>query len=489
VREEELEAQRHIIERQNHQVDQTPWLRTTGWLKMFVGYDMEVLAKGYIKPGNEDAAILLEVWNVTIDLIKRCHTGIADCNNRGYQWRSMLKWLKSVEENSHSPSPFSQYIDSNTVEKYSKIWAGLVVLCLRSHREPDKYQVPISLKHTGILREMEQCWEQKEKPDYGFGLDIISEGSWSQESMSDIVLRFSAAVVMFEDWETVGVIPYYCGVLGYNVNSSAWYTADKYTPTLSAVQYCMRVTIFESILPTEKRNEINNESAQTPQQIFQPIRDHWLVDSKPTPFSYVHSLLNYGIAAARGCIGTDNITFSADKTVLNYQGKHLVLTKWEECLHKEIEELERLTRVLLNVNELPQVDFYAHSDSHSNDEKGYYFVDGLTSGRMGSKKWMTNNLEKRGVAGEWLAPDGEKGFWKSKVMSYERDVQEWLRISSVVIPKTCGLSGRGSEMLSVRYCNGRATVRNFLIEDGQMMVYTTYHKSMGLMDQTKVIVD
>ena len=61
--------------------------------------------------------------------------------------------------------------------------------------------------------------------------------------MGEIVLGFSVVVVIFEDWETVEVVPYYCGILGYNQNSSTWYTPDKYTPTLSAIQYCMRVTV------------------------------------------------------------------------------------------------------------------------------------------------------------------------------------------------------------------------------------------------------
>ena len=484
-KEKESEAQRNIIEEQNHKVDQTPWLRTTEWLKMFVGRDMEVLATGCIAPTTDDA-IFVEVWNEAVKVIKRSSAGITDCHMRGHKWKSLMQWMKSVDEDSPSPSPFSHHIDSATVDKYAKIWAGLIVLCLRSHREPDKYEVPLSREHKWILAQMEQRREQPPIEDYGFG-EVIPEGYRMEESMGDLVLKFSAAVVMFEDWETVGVIPYYCGVLGYNLKGSNWYTPDKYTPTLSAIQYCMRVTVFESTLPTNTRNDFHNESDQTPLQIFRPVRDKWLVDCQPTPFCYVHSLLNYGLAAAKGSIGTDVIDFSADGTVLNYKGEHLVLKKWEDCLHKEIEELERLTRKLLGVDELPPVDFYAHSDSHCDDQKDYYFVDGLPGGREASKRWMLDRLLENGTGEQWLTAEG--GFRKSKVLSFERDVHEWLRVSSVATPKGCGPSGRGMEMLSTRYRNGRSTVRNYIISDGQMMVYTLYHKSMGLMDQTKVLLN
>ena len=41
-------------------------------------------------------------------------------------------------------------------------------------------------------------------------------------------------------------------------------------------------------------------------------------------------------------------------------------------------------------------------------------------------------------------------------------------------------------MLSVRYCNSRVSRRNILIEDGQIMIVTEYHKSMGITDDIKV---
>ena len=185
---------------------------------MFVGLDMEVLATGSLKPENEDEALLMEAWNVTIDVIKRCLTGIIDCHDRGHQWKTLMRWLKSVDEGSHSSSPFSQYIDADTVNRYSKIWAGLIVLCLRSVAEPEKYRVPLSPVHTAILAEMEACRRQGDIGDDGF--DFPLEGVWPEETLEDIVLRFSKSIVMYEDWETVGVVPYYCGVLGYNLKSS-----------------------------------------------------------------------------------------------------------------------------------------------------------------------------------------------------------------------------------------------------------------------------
>ena len=51
---------------------------------------------------------------------------------------------------------------------------------------------------------------------------------------------------------------------------------------------------------------------------------------------------------------------------------------------------------------------------------------------------------------------------------------------------TCGLSGRGTEMTSLRWMNTMDGDRSIYIEDHQLMFVTEYHKSMALMDDQKV---
>jgi len=58
----------------------------------------------------------------------------------------------------------------------------------------------------------------------------------------------------------------------------------------------------------------------------------------------------------------------------------------------------------------------------------------------------------------------------------------------VLIILTCGQSGRGTEMTSLLYMNTMESERNILIEDGQLMLVTEYHKSMAMMDDLKVQV-
>jgi len=51
---------------------------------------------------------------------------------------------------------------------------------------------------------------------------------------------------------------------------------------------------------------------------------------------------------------------------------------------------------------------------------------------------------------------------------------------------TCGVTGRGTEILSVRWKNSPASNRGILVEDGQVMLVTQMHKSVAIMDDLKV---
>jgi hypothetical protein len=85
---------------------------------------------------------------------------------------------------------------------------------------------------------------------------------------------------------------------------------------------------------------------------------------------------------------------------------------------------------------------------------------------------------------------GDELVWiQSGVHEYEaRDVKlrQLLAIAMMIV---CGLSGRGTELTSLRYMNTIDGDRGIYVEDGQIMFVTEYHKSMALMDDIKVRYD
>jgi len=69
---------------------------------------------------------------------------------------------------------------------------------------------------------------------------------------------------------------------------------------------------------------------------------------------------------------------------------------------------------------------------------------------------------------------------------YVKDDEKFREILALLMMFTCGLSGRGTEMTSLRWCNTMDGDRSIYLEDGQIMFITEYHKSMALMNDQKV---
>jgi hypothetical protein len=159
---------------------------------------------------------------------------------------------------------------------------------------------------------------------------------------------------------------------------------------------------------------------------------------------------------------------------------------WKECVRKLVEELERLTGLLLHVSELPAVDFYSPElrDNHNMKNIGKGLGTEQPGGKEGARKRMLNRLEENGELSMWIDDTG--GYKVVLVLGYARLVNEWLKVCSVLIVFTCGMAGRGYEMLSIRYYNSRVSRRNIVIDNGQVKIIIEYHKSMGIMDEVKV---
>ena len=77
-------------------------------------------------------------------------------------------------------------------------------------------------------------------------------------------------------------------------------------------------------------------------------------------------------------------------------------------------------------------------------------------------------------------------FNPAAVKSYEEWDIRFRRLLLVVIALTCGLSGRGTEMMSLTYMNTLVGDRGLTLKGGQFMAITEYHKSQAIMDMLKV---
>ena len=209
-----------------------------------------------------------------------------------------------------------------------------------------------------------------------------------------------------------------------------------------------------------------------------------------TPFGYIHRLLNYGIAAAKNKTTRSRIRWSADSKTLYFDGRALVLSDWKGFVTDMLNDAEQiLCKDLLFHDEVVFSEADLNMiDNPSNHEVGHYFAMDKQDAWNESRHRLLSNLRKSSKWDRMVEVGGDAlEFLRGGVDEYEHHDTKFREKLALLMMITCGLSGRGTEMTSLRYVNSMDGDRGIYIEDGQMMFITEYHKSMALMDDVKVL--
>ena len=135
---------------------------------------------------------------------------------------------------------------------------------------------------------------------------------------------------------------------------------------------------------------------------------------------------------------------------------------------------------------LPEFDLN-RIDDPSNHEAGYYFVHKDREAWKKARVRMFNRLRASEQWEKMVNVEGD-GIMVQQVGldEYESWDVKFRELLAILMMMTCGLSGRGTEMTSLRYMNTMDGDRNIYVEHQQIMFVTEYHKSMALMDDIKV---
>ena len=132
------------------------------------------------------------------------------------------------------------------------------------------------------------------------------------------MLEFAMSLVKHSDFKPeLSAIKYFCSVMSYNLSERRWKRPGEYTNFLAGIQFEIRVFSLESCLPARERDDYryrpeDEETGKTPLLKFRTFHEEWLVEAQACPFSYVHKLMNYGIAASINDRGKPTIDFSDD---------------------------------------------------------------------------------------------------------------------------------------------------------------------------------
>ncbi len=453
-------------------VDKSPWIRRTGWTESFIGQDMDKLVRATDSPGVDDA--IYSIWTGVERLLRRCGDGVRDCGRRN--WTNIGFWLNSINATEPNTIPFHLYWEEATFQRYMGYWQNFICFCLRAIMD-DTLEAQFTEEQRELLMQM---------------LSMAEFDDGDEAVMDKMLLQFSVRAIMHSDFlATKSCLRYFCGVLGWHASTKTWRTANTYTPILAGMQWCMRVIVLEHCLPIEERERYPDGFELDPLTKFRRVRDKWLVDGSSTPFNYVHKLLQYGQQVAKDSKGRDRIRFGSNAYDMYFDGRWFDIRRWKPFV-KDIlnaaEEILATHLLFLREKSVPLIDLYQYVDDPNLMDAGYWFARKDESAWKNARKYVLDNL--RGNNDEWdglveLQPDGIT--WREDgVQIYEGWVEKFLELVLLAFNICCGLNGRGREMTSVQYMNTMNSPRHILVEDGQIMIVTDYHKSQTLMEDVKV---
>jgi len=278
--EKDFQGRNKLVAAESSRVERTPWLNRAGWLRMFVGRDMKILCEAISEKVAEGEN--LEILGLSVDrVIRQCLAGMGDCDKRG--WELIRFWLQSTEQARADKKPFGLHYDHTTVARNAKHWVKYLYFCMRTLDLEDG-GVEFTLNQRQCLNELR-------------GMVLLDRPT--AEELDEKVLEVFFHLIMHSDYERqFSSLKYFCGVNGFNVNSGRWKGPSNYTPFLASMQFCIRIIGVEYALPSKERDRFRVMSDHTPLTVFKQFWEQWLVEGQPTPFNYIHQLMNYGMNIA-----------------------------------------------------------------------------------------------------------------------------------------------------------------------------------------------
>jgi len=470
--EEERRNNTIVPERTNERV--TPWMNRGGWLDMLAGKEMaELYPLTSARNSNDEGFEFLQKSVVTF--IKKCLEGVRDLDKRG--WGILRFWLNSTVPDKADAKPFQLNYDDDTIARYSEYWLRFILFALRTaHTETGENGVKYTADQYEVLQELK---------------DLISKEVPSEKDVFQKVMEISRAFIDHNDFSTKSPSPlkYFCCIMAWDSATKRWRRPGTYTPFLAGIQFCIRVLSCEIVLPNDKRDEYCRPSycGPTPLDLLQEHRIKWLVDGAAYPFTWVHSLLVYGMHVAAGEKSEDKIRFDGNK-YLYWQGEELDVEAWRRFPGDILRSAERiLSRQLLfqETDFINPINPYSITENQGCKDNRYFFAHHIHGYKNQARETIIKNIGSR--IQEFMRAEDGKVEWKAAfVRVYILAQNTFLELILIGLNTLGGLTGRGPEILSLLYQNTPETDRHILLQAGQIVIATQYHKSQNIMDAIKV---
>jgi hypothetical protein len=490
--------------RQQHFSQISPWLDTNQWARYLQGRDLLQAARliqlpypaaqqtaSDMQPRSAEHLLILvlEAFDRVIEQAR--NSLLEDRVNVFDQHR-----VNSFMPRRTSKQPLWHKLKEPTYRTYKKVWKQL--LCFL-YRMVWQKQAPVlhccltssqSAALEAVLQAAASLAQQQESAPSEY-----TNPEWYQEIDRACLLLCIALL----DQPLFGniydsVVIGFLAVLGINSEGS-YHEATAYTPHLSAFVKMAQLLVVQRAVLAVDEDEVDHAA-----DILDAMQDRFMAYGTRSPMNWVLKLRAYGKKIQDTTTGLGHIIWSDDGEELSYKGLELTMTALRKFISHEVEIAQSQLHELLLVNPeenredvVPALALRTLKDDPTVTKPGWSFLkDPRNTALHGHERWLLNRVANT----DWLQEEffakstsGKTTKWSRKAAEhYLQQVDAFLHRCLLLVHIAAGQPSRGTELLSLIYCNMiHGFRRNIFLENGLVSFVTFYHKGYSIQGSTKII--
>jgi len=293
------------------------------------------------------------------------------------------------------------------------------------------------------------------------------------------------------------VVLSFLAVLGINESLGGTFRGPlSYSPDLSKfIKMAQMLVLQRAVVATE------DKEVEYPSVMLEEMRAQFMMRGSRTAFAWACRLRSYAKRVVNNTTSTGFITWLEDGSSVTYKDIGFSMDALRTFIAVQVkkaqQELESLLLLYPNKacdNVVPQVLLHRLQDNHSNEKKGWNFLQDQRNTeqlQQGSNRWLLDRVLKNNCLREEmlaLSLDSQLQWKKKAVQAYFDKVNAFLERLLLLVHMTGGQPARGTELIGLQHSNtAQGQHRGIFVEEGLISTVTFYHKGYNITGSTKII--
>src|SRR5436190_2328083 len=466
------------------------WLQTTDWIRYLEGHNLQAAAELIALPHpSEPEPELVALLDALDRLVEQARNSILQGKVNAFDQQRINSFLRSGSRSSKaSDRPLAYKLHKNTYAKYKSTWKQLLCFVYRlvyQQQQPALHCLltPVQLAALDQVAQAAHTYvrEQQEMPAF-------------QSALDHACLRFCIALL---DQRLMGdlydsVIVGFLAVLGIDKAREGFQEAIPYTPHLSAIVKIAQLLVLQRAVVAAETGE-----TEYPADMLEVLHDRFMVYGSRSPINWVQKLRVYGKKIRDSTTSLGYMVWSDDGQELEYRSLQFSMTGLKQFVRQQVSQAQDQLQQLLLIHAeearedvVPKLRLQDLKDNPALSRLGQSFLTDLRNPALqGHDRWLLNRVLKHSWLQDEFFVDVQQARWKAPaVEDYLSQVDAFLEQLLLLVHITSGQPARGTELLSLQYCNAaHGRRRNIFIENGLVTIVTLCYKGYSITNSTKII--